>query len=397
MDVHPLPRLDETLPCGATLGVLGGGQLGMFFTQAAQQHGFRVCCFTASDEDPAAQFADELVIGPFDEAPLIERFGKSAAVATYEFENIPPDTLRHVASLSPMAPGLHVIHSTQDRLREKRLLQEAGVPLAPFAAVESSEQLQAARRELGGGDFILKTATEGYDGKGQWALDDRTDSREAWAAAEPNRCTLERRVDLQAEVSVIVAGDRFGGQTTIGPIKNHHRNHILDLSYVDTDLPAELARQAREYALQLAARFQLVGVVCVEYFLTADGQLLVNEIAPRPHNSGHLTIEGFSLSQYDLQALAVSGQAVSESLQSSPVAMANLLGDLWTNGDPAFEQAAAELGAVHPNCRIATHLYGKKQAKPGRKMGHVTVTAPTNAEAIDVALGFRQRCCRRQR
>ena len=238
-----------------------------------------------------------------------------------------------------------------------------------------------------GGDTVLKTSSGGYDGKGQWSLTSQSDLDAIWEATKGRPCTLESRVDLAFECSMIVAGDVEGNRSIIGPIKNEHRNHILDVSYVEHELPADVVSKAQSISGHVADHFDLVGTICIEFFISKSGEVLVNEIAPRPHNSGHLTIDAFSLSQFDLQALAVSGQAVSPSEEIRPAAMVNLLGDLWLNEPPDFE--LAQQAIKRDGYDTYLHLYGKSEARVGRKMGHVTVVGQSQQQVIADALLYR--------
>ena len=371
---------------GATIGLIGGGQLGMFFTQSAQKLGFRVVCFCQSQSEPIGKFADELVLAPFDDASAIETFIEKCDVVTYEFESIPPATLATVDQRCELRPSLRIVHTTQNRAKEKTFLKENNIPTSPFALVNSRESLEAGVAQLGG-DTVLKTSSGGYDGKGQWSLTSESNLDAIWEAAKGRPCTLESRVDLAFECSMIVAGDVEGNRSTIGPIQNEHRNHILDVSFVARELPAEVVSKAQSIAGQVADHFDLIGTICIEFFISKLGEVLVNEIAPRPHNSGHLTIDAFSLSQFDLQALAVSGQAVSPSKEIRPAAMVNLIGDLWLNETPVFE--LAEQAIKRDGYDTHLHLYGKPEARAGRKMGHVTVVGQSQQQVIADALLYR--------
>ena len=371
---------------GATIGLIGGGQLGMFFTQAAQKLGYRVVCFCQSKSEPIGKFADGLVLAPFDDVSAIEEFIEKCDVVTYEFESIPPATLAAVDQRCTLRPSLNIIHTTQNRAKEKTFLHENNIPTSPFALVNSREDLEASVAQLGG-DTVLKTASGGYDGKGQWSLTTDSDLDAIWEATKGRHCTLESRVDLAFECSMIVAGDCDGNLSIIGPITNEHRNHILDVSYLEHELPADVVSKAQSITGQVADHFDLVGTICIEFFISKSGEVLVNEIAPRPHNSGHLTIVAFSFSQFDLQALAVSGQAVSPSKEIRPAAMVNLLGDLWLNDSPDF--GLAEQAIKRNDYQTHLHLYGKSEARAGRKMGHVTVVGESQKQVIADARLYR--------
>jgi len=371
---------------GATIGLLGGGQLGMFFTQAAQKLGYQVVCFCQRKDEPVGKFADELVLAPFDDQSAIAAFVEKCSVVTYEFESIPPATLEAVEQHCALRPSLRIIHTTQNRAKEKAFLQESGIPTSPFAIVRSREELETGVSQLGG-DTVLKTSSGGYDGKGQWSLTPDSDLDAIWEATKGRPCTLESRIDLAFECSMIVAGDCEGNRSIIGPIQNEHRNHILDVSYVEHDIPDNVVRTAESITSRVADHFGLIGTICIEFFISKSGDVLVNEIAPRPHNSGHLTIDSFSHSQFDLQALAVSGQSVPPSEEVSPAAMVNLLGDLWLNKAPDFQ--LSEQAIKRDGYTTHLHLYGKQEARPGRKMGHVTVVGASQKQVIADALLYR--------
>lgn len=380
--------IETPLPEGSTIGLVGGGQLGMFFTQAAQRLGYRVCCFCNREDEPAAQFADEVISGPFAELESIQRLISKSDAVTYEFESIPAETLSLISKKKPLLPSLKVIGTTQDRALEKVFLTNNQIPTPGFCVVESFDDLLFGIKVLETAT-VLKTARDGYDGKGQWKLRGN-ESQEAfediWEQVAGRKCTLEKLINLQKEVSVIVASDQHGNIETIGPICNQHVNHILDTSWIEPETDSVLANRAVELATKIASRLGLVGTLCVEFFIDADGEILVNEIAPRPHNSGHLTIDAFSLSQFDLQALAVSGQKISKPVEVQPAVMINLLGDLWQDEEPDFENIAAEI-----DCDVRLHLYGKKSPRPGRKMGHATFLADSLSQTVECAKRFRER------
>jgi len=247
---------------GATIGLIGGGQLGMYFTQAAQKLGYRVVCFCQSQDEPAGKFADDLVLAPFSDASAIETFVQKCDVVTYEFESIPPATLAAVDQRCTLRPSLSIIHTTQNRAKEKTFLKENTIPTSPFALVNSREDLEAGVAQIGG-DTVLKTSSGGYDGKGQWSLTSDSDLDAIWEAAKGRPCTLESRVDLASECSMIVAGDCDGNRSVIGPIQNEHRNHILDVSFVAHDLPADIVSKAQSISEQVADHFGLNRAKCL--------------------------------------------------------------------------------------------------------------------------------------
>ncbi len=373
------------LPEGALIGLVGGGQLGMFFTQAAQRLGYRVCCFCNRPDEPAAKYADEVISASFTDSGAIEQFVEKCNVVTYEFESIPTETLASIDERCTLHPSFEVIQTTQDRALEKAFLKASDIPTSDFFVIETFEQLLQAVETLGAS--VLKTARDGYDGKGQWKLsgsENKAELEAVWEQVAGRKCTLEKLINLKKEVSVIVAGDQYGNVQTIGPVCNEHVNHILDTSWIDSESSEPTGVQAVELAKRIAERFGLIGTLCVEFFIDTDGVVLVNEIAPRPHNSGHLTIDSFSLSQFDLQAIGVSGQTNSEPVELESAVMVNLLGDLWLDGEPAFDSASEET-----DCDVHLHLYGKKEPRAGRKMGHATLVADSLEKAIGCAKQYR--------
>lgn len=376
------------------LGMLGGGQLGRMFAEAAHERGRRVCVFSPDADGPAAQVADEHVAGAYDDLAAVQAFAAGVDGVSYEFENVPARTAAACAQAGPVRPGENVLAVAQDRRTEKSFLAEAGVPVAGWAAVHSEPELAEAAGRLGF-PCVLKTARGGYDGKGQRVLHAAAEVPYAWAdlQAGPGQpvvpCVLEAMVDFQAEVSVIAARDVHGGTLAWGPIANSHRNHILDVSVVPAGLGDLVEAEAVAVAKRVVNALDLVGVLCVECFVTREGdrgpRVLVNEIAPRPHNSGHLTIEAFDLSQFAAQAICLAGERLPERVTlRQPAAMANLLGDLWGEGgeEPRWSAIDGREG-------VWLHRYGKANARPGRKMGHVTALAGTAHEAVRNAVEAR--------
>lgn len=359
---------------GATLGVFGGGQLGRMFTHAAQRMGYRVHVFTPHRGSPAGVVADHEHVGLFSDQRSVASFALSVDAATLEFENVPTESIAVAERHTPVRPGSHVLHTTQHRLREKTFLAESGVPVGPFAAVNSLDELRSGVEKLGL-PAVLKTAQMGYDGKGQRVLRDESELVDAWAAIGPGDCILEAFIDFTREVSMLVSRGVDGRTVLYGPIENEHADHILDVSVLPApETSPAVATEAARIATLVADQIDLVGLLCVELFERADGSLLVNELAPRPHNSGHLTIEGCRTSQFEQQVRAVAGLPLGSSDSVAPAAMANLLGDLWfaADGTPREPNWAAGLDAG-----ASLHLYGKESPRPGRKMGHLTVLGDT--------------------
>jgi 5-(carboxyamino)imidazole ribonucleotide synthase len=358
---------------GSTIGVLGSGQLGRMFAIAARRMGYRVHTFSPETDTPTGQIADVEVTAAYDDLDAVREFTRHVDVVTFEFENIPVATVDAVAEQVAVRPSGAVLHTTQHRLREKTFLARAGFPLAPFRPVSSLAELQAAVHDLGV-PAVLKTAGFGYDGKGQSKITSLRDTEAALRALQGQEAVLEAFVDFETEVSVVAARGLDGAFAHYGVIGNAHRQHILDVSIAPAAVPAKIASEAVEIARSLLEALDVVGVLCVEFFLTRDGKLLVNELAPRPHNSGHLTVDACVTSQFEQQLRAVCGLPLGSTEQHRPAAMANLLGDLWHAGEPNWAAACA-----FPEVKL--HLYGKLVPRPGRKMGHLTALAATAAAA----------------
>lgn len=354
---------------GATVGVLGSGQLGRMFALAARRMGYRVHTLSPDTDTPTGQVADVEIVAAYEDLSAVRAFAKNVQVVTFEFENVPAATAQAVAEFAPVRPGGHVLHVAQSRLREKTFLRDAGIPHAPWRHVTTRAGLDTALGELGC-PAVLKTAGFGYDGKGQVKIDGVHEAGAAWDALGGAECVLEGWIAFEREVSVVAVRGADGAFAHYGVIENAHRHHILDVSVAPADVPPAVARDAEAITRAVMERLDVVGVLCVEFFLTPGGQLLVNEIAPRPHNSGHLTIDGCVSSQFEQQLRAVCGLPLGATEFLRPVAMANLLGDFWDAGEPDWAAALALPG-------VKLHLYGKEEARPGRKMGHLTALADT--------------------
>ncbi len=366
--------MSQTYLPGATIGVMGGGQLGRMFAMAARPMGYKVHIFTPEEESPAGQFADLTRIADYTNEAAVRRFAEGVDVVTFEFENIPVETAEWCARERDVRPAGSVLHIAQNRLREKNFLAAAGIPVAPFRAVRSAHELSSAIEQIGR-PAILKTAAFGYDGKGQQTINSRDDFEEIWSASSEDELILEGLVDFEKEISVIVARGIDGAMATFPACENLHRNHILDITVVPARVHEGVERDAAELACAIAQKLELVGLLAVEMFLKEDGALVVNELAPRPHNSGHWTIEGCVTSQFEQQVRAVCGLPLGLTDIVRPAAMANLLGEVWMSGEPEWRKALTSEG-VH------LHLYGKTEPRPRRKMGHLTALAPTADEAI---------------
>ena len=360
---------------GATLGLLGGGQLGRMFTIAARTMGYRVVVLDPDPHSPAGAIADRHLRAPYlDSAALTELAGE-AAVVTTEFENVPAEALRQVARRCLVRPSAAAVLTTQDRISEKRFLASAGTATAPFAAAASPAEAREAWGEIGS-PAILKTARLGYDGKGQAVVHSLPETEAAFERFGAVPCVLERKLDLTLEVSVVLARGDDGTVVPFPAGENVHVNGILDTTTVPARIPAGLARDATALAVQVAERLEYVGVLGVEMFVTAPGQLWVNEIAPRPHNTGHYTLDACATDQFEQQVRAVCGLPLGSGELLRPAAMANLLGELWSPREPSWERALAIPG-------VSLHLYGKREARPGRKMGHLTALADTPTLALE--------------
>jgi 5-(carboxyamino)imidazole ribonucleotide synthase len=366
--------MTRIFPPGSTIGVMGGGQLGRMFAIAARRMGYRVHIFTPEENSPAAQFADFAIVADYAKEGPVRRFTRDVDLVTFEFENIPIETIEWCAQRCEVRPAGAVLHIAQNRLREKNFLLTAGIPIAPFRAVRNAHELSSALEQIGR-PAILKSAAFGYDGKGQQMISSREDFDEIWGAGSGDESILEGAIDFQKELSVIVARAPDGAVATFPVCENIHRNHILDLTVVPARVNDQVGRAAAELACAIAVKLELVGLVAVEMFLKADGELLVNELAPRPHNSGHWTIEACATSQFEQHVRAVCGLPLGSTEILRPAAMANLLGDLWQGGEPDWSKAL-ETEGVH------LHLYGKHEPRPRRKMGHLTAFGRSADEAV---------------
>ena len=365
--------VSETILPGAIIGVLGSGQLGRMFAIAARRMGYRVHTFSPDEDTPTGQVADYEVKASYHDLDAVRAFARGVAVVTFEFENVPAETVEAASAYAPVRPGGRVLHTAQHRLREKTFLATHGFPVVPFRHVTSGDSLRAALAELGA-PAVLKTAGFGYDGKGQALIADSGAAAEAFASLGGQEAVLEAFVDFEREVSVVAARGLDGAFVHYGVIENEHRRHILDVSIAPATVPASVEREAVEIARGVLAALDVVGVMCVEFFLRRDGRLLINELAPRPHNSGHLTFDACVTSQFEQQLRAVCALPLGSTEMLRPAAMANLLGDLWQRGEPAWAKACA-----YPQIKL--HLYGKTEARAGRKMGHLTALAANPAEA----------------
>lgn len=366
---------------GAALGVLGGGQLGRMFAIAARRMGYRVHTFSPEDDAPAGQVADLEVTASYADLDALRTFARGVEVVTFEFENVPIEAIDAIEALAPVRPSGVALHTAQQRAREKTFLADRGVPTAPFAPAATLDELWDAVARVGT-PAVIKTAAFGYDGKGQHKVATPADVEHIWTAIGHQEAVVEKFVNLQAEISIVAARGIDGEVVAFPPFENRHRNHILDLTTAPAAIPAPVARRAAEITRTILEELQYVGVLCVEFFVSTEGELLVNELAPRPHNSGHLTFDAAVTSQFEQQVRAICGLPLGSAEIPRPAAMANLLGDLWVDGEPNWAAA----------CRftdVKLHLYGKTNAKPGRKMGHLTAVGKTVQDAQERVIAAR--------
>jgi 5-(carboxyamino)imidazole ribonucleotide synthase len=383
----PAAAGDAPLLPGARLGVLGGGQLGMMFATAARRMGYRVDVFSDVADCPAARHCDRLHVVRFDDPAALVEAAVGLDALTFEFENVSATAASALVDRTRVRPDPAILHTVQDRGREKAFLVQHGFPVVPHALIRDRGDLEHAAVRLGL-PAVLKTAAFGYDGKGQRRVGSRADLEAAWSDLGPGELVLEAWVDFAAELSVVAARGADGAIAPFAPVHNRHRNHVLDLTTAPAPLPRAVQDEAQRLAAAILGSLGYVGVGCVEFFLLGDGRLLVNEIAPRPHNSGHLTVEACACSQFEQQVRAVCGLPLGSPRQLAPAAMANLLGDCWAGGEPDWAAALAVPG-------VSLTLYGKSAPRPGRKMGHLTAVAATAAEAEAAVIAARDRACRR--
>jgi 5-(carboxyamino)imidazole ribonucleotide synthase len=366
---------------GAALGVLGSGQLGRMFTIAARRMGYRVHTFSPDEDTPTGQVADVEVTASYDDLDALRAFARQVDVVTFEFENVPSEAIQAIEECAPVRPSGTALHVAQQRAREKSFLADRGIPTAAFAPAATLDELWDAVARVGT-PAVIKTAAFGYDGKGQHKASSQADVEHIWTAIGHQEAVVERFVSLQAEISVIAARGIDGDIREYPLFENRHANHILDVTTAPASVPPAVASQASEITRTILEELQYVGVLCVEFFLSTEGDLLVNELAPRPHNSGHLTFDAAVTSQFEQQVRAICGLSLGSTELMRPAAMANLLGDLWEDGEPNWAAAAR-----FPDVKL--HVYGKSSPRPGRKMGHLTATGRTVQEAQDRVVSAR--------
>ena len=362
--LFPTRKSEVFLP-GKTIGVLGSGQLGRMSAMAAKSLGYRVVVYDSSPDGPACSCTDLSITAPFHDKEALSCFAKEVDVVTVEFENIPIEALEFLETKVPVRPSAAVVRICQDRVLEKEFLRDNGFPVAPFCVVTSAIELAEGMKELSA-PSILKTAALGYDGKGQVRISSGDEINAAWSRLSSPRGVLEKMISFDSECSVICSRS-IGGETRCFPVQeNVHRDGILDVTIAPAALPAAVACKAQEIASAVAEALGVVGLITVEFFVLPDGKLIVNELAPRPHNSGHHTLETTMTSQFAQHIRSVCGLPLGSVELRSPGVMINLLGDLWHHGEPDWEMLLQKPG-------LFLHLYGKREAKAGRKMGHFTL------------------------
>ena len=368
-----------TIPAPANLGLLGGGQLGRFFVQAAHELGYQVWVLDPDPLSPAGRIADKHLAAGYDDRLALDTLATGCAAITTEFENVPSPSLKYLAHSTRVRPSAEAVAVCQDRVAEKTFLRDQHLPHGPFAIVRSEQDMATAPAELYPG--VLKVARFGYDGKGQARVGTREEALTAFRKLGGEACVLEALLPLDCEVSVVLARGADGIAACFPLAENSHRNGVLDVSIVPARISATLAESARQCALRIAAALNYVGTLGVEFFISR-GILYVNEMAPRPHNSGHYTLDACTTSQYAQQVRTLCGLPLGSPALASPAVMVNLLGDLWATGEPKWSE-------LLPRPDLRLHLYGKHEARPGRKMGHFTVLGPDPALTLASALEAR--------
>jgi len=365
----------------AMLGMLGGGQLGRFFVIAAHEMGYKVTVLDPDSNSPAGKIADAHICAAFDDQAALLKLANSCAAITTEFENVPAESLSLLADIKPVRPSAYSVAIAQHRVSEKNFLKQAGLPVAPYAVINQAEDLPADGDAIY--PAILKVARFGYDGKGQARVSNQQEALAAFNAFEHEECVLEKMLKLDYEVSVVLARDAQGNVASFPTSENSHLNGILDVSIAPARGSDAISHQAQKLASMVAEKLDYTGVLGVEFFV-CDGELLVNEMAPRPHNSGHYTIDACITNQFEQQVRVLTGLPLGSAKQHSSAVMVNLLGDIW----PSANEAPAWLAAL-AQAQLKMHLYGKQAARAGRKMGHYTVLSANRDEAIKLAMQVR--------
>jgi 5-(carboxyamino)imidazole ribonucleotide synthase len=384
---------ESILNPGSTIGIIGGGQLGRMLAIAARQMDYKTIVLDPDPDCPTGQVADGQIENAYSSRDASRSLARATDVVTYEFENVDADSVSAAAELVPVHPSASVLRTTQHRLHEKNALLKAGVPVAPFRQVDSVANLKNAATDLGY-PMVLKTVTMGYDGKGQIIITREEDIEHSYDLLSSREVGLivEQFVPFKMEMSTICARAADGQTATFPPSENINRNHILDISIVPARIPDSVIETAQLLAADIAVQLDVVGLIAVEMFVTKENEILVNELAPRPHNSGHYTMDGCDTSQFEQLVRVLAGMPITEPKLLSPTVMVNLLGEVWedTGGDPDWARALEMPG-------VSLHLYGKSEARVGRKMGHINVVAETVEDALYIATEARDRAWRRTR
>ena len=368
------------LPPGM-LGMLGGGQLGRFFVIAAHEMGYRVTVLDPDKNSPAGKIADVHLCSAYDDAVALKTMAETCQAITTEFENVPASTLENLAQTRTVRPSAKAVSIAQHRVLEKQFIRDAGIPVAPFVVVNAASDLPADADAIY--PAILKVARFGYDGKGQARVANQAQAQAAFEAFKGEQCVLEKMLSLDYEVSVVLARDAQGNVAAYPLAENSHLNGILDVSIVPARAPKTIQDQARQLAIKIAEKLEYVGVLAVEFFVS-NGELLANEMAPRPHNSGHYTIDANVTNQFEQQLRTLVGLPLGDSRLHSQAVMVNILGDIWKNGaEPAWDK-------IFARSELKLHLYGKHEPRPGRKMGHYTVIGADQETVIVNAIKARE-------
>ena len=376
----------KIIPPGGVIGILGSGQLGRMITIAARRLGYRVHTYSPESASPTGQVADCEIVGSYDDIGAVRMFARDVDVMTLEFENVSSEAVRAAETVTCARPNSRALYVTQNRVREKTFLRDSGFPTAAFCAMTSADGLRAAVSEIGF-PGVLKVADSGYDGKGQRIIRAESDIVPAWRELNCRSAICEAFVDFSAEASVVLARGADGACAHFGLFENIHRDHILDVTLAPGRFSPALAIEATALAERIAAALEYVGTLCVEFFVTKDQGLLVNEIAPRAHNSGHVTIDSHVTDQFEQCVRAVCGLPLAAVTQHRPAAMVNLLGDIWFTESGARREPDWSAALVVPNVKL--HLYGKTEPRRGRKMGHITTLGDTVELARDKAFASR--------
>lgn len=385
MNHQNLDQLSVILP-PAMLGMLGGGQLGRFFVIAAHEMGYKVTVLDPDANSPAGKIADVHICAAFDDKAALLKLANTCEVISTEFENVPADSLSFLAQTKPVRPSAYSVAIAQHRVSEKNFLKHAGLPVAPYAVINESDDFPSDDSDIY--PAILKVARFGYDGKGQARVKNQHEAQLAFTQFDREECVLEKMLKLDYEVSVVLARDVHGNVATFPTSENSHLNGILDVSIVPARGSDAISHQAQKLAIMVAEKLAYTGVLGVEFFV-CNGELLVNEMAPRPHNSGHYTIDACMTNQFEQQVRVMTGLPLGSAKQHSSAVMVNLLGDIWPIDAESGKQTEPAWQSAFNNPLLKMHLYGKQQARPGRKMGHFTVINVSRDEAIKQAMQVR--------